>query len=98
MLQTNYLTQTSEILIQKTSNIVLQKKNHFKSSGQIVCPWHKFFLLHLTLKTLYVRKKTATTWHFGYCVKSKFAVCLSAHGVTLRQLTCQNMLMEKAGA
>ena len=57
MLQTNYLTQTSEILIQKTSNIVLQKKNHFKSSGQLVCLWHRFFLLHLTLKTLYVRKK-----------------------------------------
>ena len=54
MLQTNYLTQTSEILIQKTSNIVLQKKNHFKSSGRLVCPWHRFFLLHLTLKTLYM--------------------------------------------
>ena len=54
---------------------------------------HTYFI-----SSSYVRNKTATTWHFGYCVKSKFAVCLSANGVILHQPTCQNMSMEKVGA
>ena len=48
-----YLSQISEILIKKTSDILLLEKIYFQWSGRFVCLRQRFFLYQKSLKTLY---------------------------------------------